>query len=125
MDLSIGMIGTATTVVDENNTAKKMKSGSLAVFATPCMVALMEEASCSAVASSLDEKMGTVGISLNISHDAPSGLGTTITATSELIAIDNRKLTFKVIAKDSADKIIGKGTHERFIINNEKFMSKL
>lgn len=126
--LQIGIIGTAHTEVAKNNTAKTMKSGALSVFATPSMVALMEEASFAAVNDKLDNGMGTVGISLNITHDAPSAIGAKITATSELVAIDGRKLTFKISAVEetiNGNKVIGKGTHERFIINNEKFMSKL
>lgn len=123
-ELKIGIIGTAKTIVNEQNTAKAMKSGALDVFATPCMCALMEEAACSCVNAYLDEGCGTVGISLNITHDRPSAIGDEIVATAILIKIEGRKLTFKVQAKDN-DKIIGKGTHERFIINNEKFMAKL
>lgn len=123
-ELKIGIIGTAKTIVNEQNTAKAMKSGALDVFATPCMCALMEEAACSCVNAYLDEGCGTVGISLNITHDRPSAIGDEIVATAILIKIEGRKLTFEVQAKDN-DKIIGKGTHERFIINNEKFMAKL
>lgn len=123
-ELKTGIIGTAKTIVNEQNTAKAMKSGALDVFATPCMCALMEEAACSCVNEYLDEGCGTVGISLNITHDRPSAIGDEIIATATLIEIEGRKLTFEVQAKDD-DKIIGKGTHERFIINNEKFMAKL
>ncbi len=122
--LQIGLTGTATTTVTQNNTAQSMKSGTLPVFATPAMTALMEEAACNAVNDYLENGMGTVGISLNITHDAPSAIGAKITATAKLTAIDGRKLSFAISAVDG-DKLIGKGTHERFIINNEKFMSKL
>jgi len=123
-ELKTGIIGVAKTIVNEQNTAKAMKSGALDVFATPCMCALMEEASCSCINAYLDEGCGTVGISLNITHDRPSAISDEIVATATLIKIEGRKLTFEVQAKDN-DKIIGKGTHERFIINNEKFMAKL
>ncbi len=122
--LQIGLTGTATTTVTQNNTAQSMKSGALPVFATPAMTALMEEAACNAVNDYLENGMGTVGISLNITHDAPSAIDAKITATAKLTAIDGRKLSFAISAVDG-DKLIGKGTHERFIINNEKFMSKL
>lgn len=118
------LIGTATVKVTEANTAATMKSGSLTVFATPAMCALMEEAACAAVNTHLEVDSGTVGISLNITHDRATALNDTVTATATLTKIDGRKLIFSVEAKDSKG-IIGKGTHERFIINNEKFMSKV
>lgn len=123
-ELKIGIIGTAKTVVNERNTAKMMKSGALDVFATPAMCALMEEASCSAVNKYLDKDMGTVGIKLNITHDRPSAIGAKIVATATLTAIEGRKLIFKVEAYEG-EIMIGKGIHERFIINNDKFMAKL
>lgn len=123
-EMNIGAVGRAETVVNEYNTAKAMKSGALDVFATPCMCALMEEAACNAVRDYLDEGMGTVGISLNITHDKPSAPGSKITATATLTAVEGRKLVFSVQAQEN-DKIIGKGTHERFIIDNAKFMAKL
>ena len=122
--LQENLIGTATVKVTEANTAATMKSGSLTVFATPAMCALMEEAACVAVNTHLEVDSGTVGISLNITHDRATALNDTVTATATLTKIDGRKLTFSVEAKDSKG-IIGKGTHERFIINNEKFMSKV
>lgn len=122
--LQAGLVGQATVTVVENNTAAVMKSGALPVFATPAMCALMEEAACAALASILAPEEGTVGISLNISHDKPTALGDTVTATATLTAVEGRKLTFTVEAKDSKG-VIGKGSHERFVINNEKFMSKL
>jgi len=124
LELKAGLVGEAATVVAENNIAKTMKSGALPVFATPAMCALMEEAACAAVKDALEAGMGSVGISLNITHDRASALGTEITAVATLIAVEGRKLTYYVEAKD-AKGVIGKGTHERFVINNEKFMSKL
>lgn len=122
--LQENLIGTATVKVTEANTAATMKSGSLTVFATPAMCALMEEAACAAVNTHLEVDSGTVGISLNITHDRATALNDTVTATATLTKIDGRKLIFSVEAKGSKG-IIGKGTHERFIINNEKFMSKV
>lgn len=123
-NLQAGLTGTAITEVTENNIARTMKSGSLPVFATPAMCALMEEAACNAVNSCMEEGHGTVGISLSITHDAPSPMGTHITAKAQLTAIEGRKLTFSVQASDDKG-IIGKGTHERFIIDNAKFMAKM
>lgn len=123
-NLQAGLSGTATTTVSEKNTAQTMRSGSLPVFATPAMCALMEEAACAALLGCLDPGTGSVGVSLSITHNAPTALGTEVTATAMLTGIEGRKLTFAVVAND-AHGIIGKGSHERFIIDNEKFMSKL
>lgn len=123
-ELKAGLVGAATVVVTENNIAKTMKSGALEVFATPAMCALMEEAACAAVSDAMEEGNGTVGISLSISHDRATAMGDTVAATATLIAVEGRKLVFTVEAKDSKG-VIGNGKHERFIINNEKFMSKL
>lgn len=123
-NIKINSAAIATTVVVKENTAKVMHSGDLDVFATPAMCALMEEAAKTAVAPFLEEGEGTVGISLSITHDAPSALGANITALAKVIAVDGRKITFTIEAHDG-DKKIGNGTHERFIINNEKFMAKL
>lgn len=105
-ELKPGLAGTAETVVRETNTALAMGSGSLHVFATPSMIALMEQAACNAVAACLDEESTSVGTLVNITHDAATGMGKKVTAADE-------------------DKQIGKGTHERFIVNKEKFMAKL
>ncbi len=122
--LTPGLTGTATVTVTEANIAATMKSGSLAVFATPAMCALMEEAACAAVNTHLEAGSGTVGISLSITHDRATKMNDTVTATAKLTAVEGRKLTFEVSAADSKGTI-GKGTHERFIINNEKFMAKV
>ena len=119
-----GLTGSASVIASTANSAATMKSGSLAVFATPAMCALMEEAACAAVNAQLEAGSGTVGISLNITHDRATKLGDTVTATATLTAVDGRKLTFEVKAEDSKG-VIGKGSHERFVINNEKFMAKV
>lgn len=123
-ELKPGLTGTAETVVRETNTALAMGSGSLHVFATPSMIALMEQAACNAVACCLDEESTSVGTFVNITHDAATGMGKTVTATATLVEVQGRKLVFEITAADE-DKQIGKGTHERFIVNKEKFMAKL
>ena len=115
---------TSTVTVTESNIAKTMKSGSLEVFATPAMCALMEEAAQAAVQPHLEEGEGTVGISLSITHEAPTPLGATVTAKATVSAVEGRKITFDIEASDGIG-IIGRGTHERFVINNEKFMAKV
>lgn len=122
--LQAGLVGKATTTVTEKNTALAMGSGALPVFATPAMCALMEEAACNTINTCLEPGTGSVGISLNIMHSAPSSIGMVITATAQLTSVEGRKLIFKVEAHDEKG-LIGKGSHERFIIDNEKFMAKL
>ncbi len=121
--LETGIKGLQTVTVTKENSAKEMGSGTLDVFATPAMIALMEKTAWSSVAPFLEEGQGTVGIKLEISHDAPTPVGMTVTCESELIKIDGRRLVFSVTANDGKD-IIGKGTHERFIIDEEKFQKK-
>lgn len=123
-ELKPGLTGTAETVVRETNTALAMGSGSLQVFATPCMVALMEQAACNAVDPCFNDSESSVGTLVNITHDAATALGKKVTATATLTAVEGRKLVFEITAADE-DKQIGKGTHERFIVNKEKFMAKL
>ena len=123
-ELKPGLTGTAETIVRETNTALAMGSGSLHVFATPSMIALMEQAACNAVDPCLDEESTSVGTLVNITHDAATGMGKKVTATATLTAVEGRKLVFEITAADE-DKQIGKGTHERFIVNKEKFMAKL
>lgn len=121
--LNIGIKGKETTIVDESNTAKTMGSGTLDVFATPAMIALMEKTAWKSVAEELEEGCGTVGIRLDITHDAPTPLGMNVTCESVLTGIDGRKLTFEIEARDERGKI-GSGIHERFIIDNKKFQEK-
>lgn len=123
-ELKPGLTGTAETVVRETNTALAMGSGSLHVFATPCMVALMEQAACNAVDPCFNDSESSVGTLVNITHDAATALGKKVTAKATLTAVEGRKLVFEITAADE-DKQIGKGTHERFIVNKEKFMAKL
>ncbi len=121
--LEIGIKGKETVMVGEENSAKTMGSGTLDVFATPAMIALMEKTAWKSVEAELEEGSGTVGIRLDVSHDAPTPFGMKVTCESELIAIDGRKLTFQLRVYDEKSEV-GKGIHERFIIYNEKFQSK-
>ena len=108
----------------EGNTAEFIGSGDMAVLATPAMVALMENAAMLAVALHLGEGETTVGSMISTSHLKPSKVGNAISAVAELTEIDGRKLTFKIQAYDG-DTLIGEGNHIRFIVNREKFLSKL
>ena len=122
--LEKGLSARSAATVAAGNTAAAMGSGDLAVFATPAMVALMENAAMTAVASALAEGSTTVGAEMNVTHIKPSGPGAEITATAVLTEIEGRKLTFNVGARD-AGGIIGEGIHIRYIVDREKFMAKL
>lgn len=110
------------TVTDEV-TAAKMKSGSLAVLATPFMVALMEQAASDLCDKYIEEGLSTVGTALNIQHLAPTPVGAKVRAVATVTEYDGRKICFDVEAYDEAG-LIGKGTHERFTIKIDKFMQK-
>ncbi len=114
---------TVTELVTENNTATTVGSGSLAVYATPAMLALMEKAACEAVAPLLDEGATTVGTLLNVSHLAATPVGMQVSATAELISQEGRKFVFRVTASDECG-VIGEGTHERFSVLSQKFTDK-
>lgn len=121
--LKVGLIGEVKTLVSANNTAVAHGSGSVPVFATPAMIAQMESAALTSVAEFLPDGSSTVGIKIASSHIAATPVGLEVTAKSELIEIDGKRLVFKVEAYDPVEKI-GEGIHERFIINVEKFMGK-
>ncbi len=122
--LEKGLSASSTTTVVAENTAAHMGSGDMAVFATPAMVALMENAAMLAVAPHLSEGETTVGSEMNTTHLKPSGLGMVVTATAILTAVEGRKLTFTVGARDG-EGLIGEGTHVRFIVQRERFMAKV
>lgn len=123
MSISVGAVGTASTVVTPENTAAAVGSGSLPVFATPYMIALMENAACNAIADALEDGQSSVGTKLDVSHDAATPVGMHVTAKAELVEVDRRRLVFRVTASDDAGPI-GQGTHERFLIMAEKFLAK-
>ena len=122
--MEIGLTYTSTLVVSEEHVAAVMGSGDLHVYATPAMVALMENAAMLAVAEHLPEGSTTVGAMINTSHVKPSPIGDTIKTTAVLIDIEGRKLTFSIKAEDSKG-IIGEAMHVRYIVDRERFMSKL
>lgn len=119
-----GLTATSQTVVSKELTALVMGSGDMEVFATPAMVALMENAAMKAVAEALPAGSTTVGSEMNCSHIKPSKVGATVTATAVLTEVEGRKLTFTVGAKDN-DGIIGEGVHIRFIVDRERFLARL
>ena len=122
--MEIGLTYTSTLVVSKDHVAAVMGSGDLHVFATPAMVALMENAAMLAVAEHLPEGSTTVGVMMNTSHVKPSPVDESIKATAVLTEVEGRKLTFSVKAEDSKG-IIGEAVHVRYIVDRERFMSKL
>jgi len=123
LSLKTGLLGESRTVVSETNSAITHGSGSIPVFATPVMIALMENAALNSVQPYLEEGQTTVGIKISSSHIAATPMGMEVIAKSELTETDGKRLIFKVEAFDATEKI-GEGIHERFIINIEKFMKK-
>ena len=122
--MEIGLTYTSTLVVSKDHVAAVMGSGDLHVFATPAMVALMENAAMLAVAEHLPEGSTTVGAMMNTSHVKPSPVDESIKATAVLTEVEGRKLTFSIKAEDSKG-IIGEAVHVRYIVDRERFMSKL
>lgn len=122
--LKEGLTHTSRVKVVLENCAVTLGSGDMEVFATPAMVALMENAAMNAVAGALPEGSTTVGSEMNTTHIKPSGIGTEVSATAVLTSVEGRKLTFKVSAADQVGAI-GEGVHVRYVVDREKFMSKV
>lgn len=123
MEISVGMSGTVTSYVEREDTALEVGSGSLLVYATPCMVALMEGAACEAISSAIAEDKTTVGIELNIKHTSATPVGLSVKATAEVISVEGPIITFHIVAEDESGPI-GEGTHKRAIITSQKFLDK-
>ena len=123
MEITVGMKGMAETCVEREDTAKEVGSGDLLVYATPCMVALMEGAACEAIAAALKETETTVGTALNIEHISATPVGLEVRAEAEVTAVEGKVITFAVTAFDEAGPI-GKGVHKRVIVNTQKFLDR-
>ena len=119
-----GLTAVSRTTVTPQNTAAALGSGDMPVFATPAMVALMENAAMLAVAGALPEGATTVGAEMNVTHIKPSGLGTEVIASAVVTEVDERKITFTVGARD-AEGLIGEGTHVRFVVDRARFLAKV
>ncbi len=123
MEITVGMKGTASTLVEREDTAMEVGSGGLLVYSTPCMIALMEGAACNAIDGAIPEGKASVGIELAVSHISATPVGMEVRAEAELTAVEGSILTFCVTAYDEAGKI-GEGTHKRAIISTQKFLEK-
>lgn len=121
--LTVGISNEMTREVTRENTAAALGSGMLEVFATPAMIALMEETCMKSVQPQMEEGYGTVGTSLSVHHVSATPVGMNVRCVSKLVEVDGRKLVFDIQAFDDAG-LIGQGMHERFIIENEKFFQK-
>jgi len=123
MEITVGMKGEVFNLVEREDTAKEVGSGSLLVYATPCMVALMEGAACEAIEDALDDTKTTVGTELNIQHLSATPVGLEVRAEATVTAVEGKVITFEVKAFDEAGEI-GKGTHKRVIVPVQKFLEK-
>lgn len=118
-----GIKGHQETTVTAANVATRVGSGRVPVFATPMMIALIEKAACLSIDPYLEAGQSSVGVQVNVSHIAATPMGMKVWADTEVTAIDRRRISFKVQVYDERG-LIGEGTHERFIIDIEKFLSK-
>ena len=123
MEIMIGMKAEVGTLVEREDTAAEVGSGSLMVYATPCMVALMEGAACEAIADCLPETKTSVGTELNVSHLSATPVGLEVRAEAEVTAVEGNTITFRVTAFDEAGKI-GEGTHKRVIVSSQRFLDR-
>ena len=124
MSIEIGLKGHAEVVVAYENTAAAVGSGLVPVFATPSMIALMEQAASSSLLPFLEEGQGSVGVHLDVSHEAATPIGMMVRAESEVIEINGKQIVFAVSAYDEAG-LIGRGTHKRALITVARFMTKV
>ena len=120
----IGTKGTAEAVADESRLAVTVGSGSLRVYATPMMCALMEEAACAAIESYLEDDETTVGTYLELQHTSATPEGMAVSAEAEIIGVSGREITYTITANDAAG-VIGTCTHKRVLVGSERFMQKV
>ena len=118
--METGLKAQVSEIVSEDKLAKSCGSGEVAVYGTPFMLALMEKAANKAVKSELESNQTTVGINIELSHLAPTPMNMEVKAEAELIAVDGKKLSFKIVAYDEEEKI-GEGKHQRYIIDKDNF----
>ena len=123
MNVTVGMKGTAENLCEKEDTALEVGSGSLLVYATPCMAALMEAAACDAIAEGLDESETTVGIELNLKHISATPVGLEVRAEAEVTAVEGKIVTFQITAYDEAG-VIGEAAHKRACVNVQKFLDR-
>lgn len=123
MTITVGMKGTTQTVVEREDTALEVGSGSLLVYATPCMVALMEGAACEAIAEGLEENETTVGTALDLEHISATPVGLEVRAEAEVTAVEGKVITFTIHAFDEAGEI-GHATLKRVLVQSQRFLDR-
>lgn len=123
MEITVGMKAEVFSFVEKEDTAKEVGSGSLLVYATPCMVALMEGAACEAIEEAMGDDKTSVGTELNIQHISATPVGMDVRAEAVVTAVDGKVVTFEVHAYDESCEI-GRGTHKRVIVPTQKFLEK-
>ena len=123
MEITVGLKGETRTQVEREDTALEVGSGSLLVYATPCMVALMEGAACEALADIIPEEKTSVGTYLQIDHISATPVGLEVWAEAEVTDVEGSIVTFQVTAFDEAGKI-GEGIHKRAIVSTQRFLDK-
>ncbi len=123
MEITVGMTGQAETCVERADTAQEVGSGDLLVYATPCMVALMEGAACEAIAPALKEGQTSVGTALSIEHISATPVGLEVRAEAEVTAVEGKVITFSLKAFDEQGEI-GYGTHKRVLVSAQRFLDK-
>ena len=122
--MTTGLQGRAETIVSDANTAQALGSGTVPVFATPMLVALMEAAAMDALRGQLEEGQTTVGTYIATTHQRATPVGRKVWAQAQLVETDRRALTFTVTAYDDKG-VVGEGTHKRFIVEPERFLKKV
>ncbi len=123
MELTVGLKGQASTLVEREDTAYTVGSGQLLVYATPCMVALMEGAACEAIAGCMSDTQTTVGTALNIEHISATPVGLEVRAEATVTQVEGKVISFEVKAYDEAGEI-GRGSHTRVIVSTQKFLDR-
>ena len=123
MEITVGMKGEVITQVEREDTAAEVGSGSLLVYATPCMVALMEGAACEAISAALPDGQTSVGTELSIKHVSATPVGLEVRAEAQVTAVEGKVITFEVKAFDEAG-LIGEGTHKRAVIQAQRFLER-
>lgn len=121
--METGIKGSKTQIVTDELTAKYIDSGLLPVYGTPYMVALMESTAHNSILPELEEGQGSVGTSMEVKHMAATPVGMEVRCESELVEVDRKRLVFEIKAYDEKEQI-GEARHERFIIDNDKFMAR-
>lgn len=123
MEITVGLEATVGTLVEPEDTALNVGSGSLRVYATPCMAALMEGAACEALEGCLPEEKTSVGIELNLKHVAATPVGMEVSATAKVTAVEGSIISFTITASDEKG-IIGEATHKRAVVTVQRFLDK-